>query len=643
MPSPFIPIQILAMSPLLLPQALFAQDQLQVPIKHIASHPDDIISKRLALPDPSSLSVHSTTALIAVEPEMVNGIWEWSMDLDVHNAGAKIVFLSAQPGTWTSTLRTPNGAIQELQSFDQIARASIQIDPRLSIGSSTLEWLNQDRRFDHLTIQEANAGQWRISLHADHDARGYLLIDDGAAVTMSSHVTMLETLKDQPITINADWDAETNIQSLTAEIRSPSGTASTVQADADSHQLTFFPEESGAYSVHLIAQSITPSGTTLIRTAQHLIHAAEPAPLLGAATTTLDDGTIKIRFASENTDRRTILAAEVWGKVNGIDTPITWISSIVGSDRSLNLNPSWISYFNADPSKLELRNVRLHDIESFVPIETIVLVSIDNLPELRLPSTPQTITQAMLQGEPSTLITANLPEHSMPSLNLSDSTTGPGHRLMLSHGYCSGATPFTIPHFSGDLALFEDFNQSRSHDEFALLMLAQSAPMKSFGVVGHSQAGMAALHLYTYYWSGLNWARGNRLIQTVGAPYQGTALAGNAAVLGDIFGFGCGENDNMTYTGSANWLSLIPTWAREEVYYYTTSFEDGFGFDFCNFITDLLLSDPDDGVIERSAGQLPGANNMGHLEGWCHTSDMRDPGQCTDPARNAIMNQEARR
>ena len=38
------------------------------------------------------------------------------------------------------------------------------------------------------------------------------------------------------------------------------------------------------------------------------------------------------------------------------------------------------------------------------------------------------------------------------------------------------------------------------------------------------QGGAASLHLYTYYWSGFDYATGNRLIQSVGTPYQGTAL-----------------------------------------------------------------------------------------------------------------------
>ena len=57
-----------------------------------------------------------------------------------------------------------------------------------------------------------------------------------------------------------------------------------------------------------------------------------------------------------------------------------------------------------------------------------------------------------------------------------------------------------------------------------------------------------------------------------------------------------------------------------------------------NIATDLFLSDPDDGVVERSYAQLPGANNRGHKTGWCHTSGMRDPAQTSDSSRNSDMN-----
>ncbi|MEC8818279.1 MAG: conditioned medium factor, partial [Planctomycetota bacterium] len=129
----------------------------------------------------------------------------------------------------------------------------------------------------------------------------------------------------------------------------------------------------------------------------------------------------------------------------------------------------------------------------------------------------------------------------------------------------------------------------------------------------------------------------------VGVPWLGTALAGNAAVLGEVFGIGCGEVYDLTYDGSTSWLSFIPSWVRQETWYWTTSFEDGWFYDYCQIVTDLLLSDPDDGTVEQYAGQLAGANNEGHKTGWCHTRLMRDPPQCRDVERNVLMNQEAAR
>jgi hypothetical protein len=134
------------------------------------------------------------------------------------------------------------------------------------------------------------------------------------------------------------------------------------------------------------------------------------------------------------------------------------------------------------------------------------------------------------------------------------------------------------------------------------------------------------------------------LIQSVGTPYQGTALAGNLAVLGQIFGAGCGKNTDLTYSGAANWLATIPSWARSEVDYYTTSFKDRWwAYDYCHLATDLLLDDPEDGTTEKWSGQLAGAANMGHKTGWCHTTGMRDPAQTRDSSRNSSMSNRAAR
>jgi hypothetical protein len=206
--------------------------------------------------------------------------------------------------------------------------------------------------------------------------------------------------------------------------------------------------------------------------------------------------------------------------------------------------------------------------------------------------------------------------------------------LMLVHGYCSGGAVWPAADFTQPKTVFLDPNQNRTHDEFAQILgqHGQNAGMTSFGIVAHSQGGCAALHLLTYYASGLDLARGGRKIQSVATPYQGTPLASWG-------GFACGVNNDMTPAGAATWLSGIPSWARAEVSYWTTANSGS----VCNFITSLLLTAPEDGTVEMFRGQLPGANSMGHVVGWCHTTGMSNPANYTDHPRNAAMNAAAAR
>src|SRR5690606_35187490 len=149
---------------------------------------------------------------------------------------------------------------------------------------------------------------------------------------------------------------------------------------------------------------------------------------------------------------------------------------------------------------------------------------------------------------------------------------------------------------------FLDSYQNRTHDQFAQRIRTFGSTWNSFGTVAHSQGGAASLHLYAYYWSGLDNATGARLIQSVGTPYQGTNLAGVLASLGSLFGVGCGTNSNLTYSGASSWLAGIPNSARGKVNYYTTAFRttNWYTNDYCNFASDLVLSDPEDGTVERA-------------------------------------------
>jgi hypothetical protein len=203
---------------------------------------------------------------------------------------------------------------------------------------------------------------------------------------------------------------------------------------------------------------------------------------------------------------------------------------------------------------------------------------------------------------------------------------------MLSHGWCAGGNPWPLGDFSQPRLVFTDPDQNRSHDQFALLLLAFGAERLSHGILGHSQGGCAALHLLTFYESGLDHAQGGRRIQSVATPYQGTPLA-------SLGGFSCGVNNDLTPTGAAAWLSTIPTSARSQVWYRTVSNTGS----ACNFLSDFLLTNPDDGVIEMRGGQLPGAHNLGHVTGWCHTTGMSNPACYTDHVRNQQMDAAAGR
>jgi len=80
------------------------------------------------------------------------------------------------------------------------------------------------------------------------------------------------------------------------------------------------------------------------------------------------------------------------------------------------------------------------------------------------------------------------------------------------------------------------------------------------------------------------------------------------------------------------------------VHFYTTTYEQGNFFgDWCSLAMNLLLKWPNDGVAEFERTQLPGANNMGNIEKWCHSVDLSYPPQCSDPSRNTVMNQDAAR
>jgi hypothetical protein len=208
-------------------------------------------------------------------------------------------------------------------------------------------------------------------------------------------------------------------------------------------------------------------------------------------------------------------------------------------------------------------------------------------------------------------------------------------KLVLVHGYCTAGSPFTAAHFT-EPSIFLDPNANRGHDAFAQKLLAHIEPFgEGVSFVAHSQGGFATTHLVTFYWSNNDLLSEGRRIQTVGTPFLGTALAGSLANLGTLLGYGCGNNNDMTYDGAKNWIATIPMTQRKLVWSYITQYGD---WSSCSLPVNAILSWPNDGVTEGKYTQLEGSNYLGTTKQWCHTTDMNWPAHGTDAKRNAEMN-----
>ncbi len=620
------------------------------PTKQIAAPPADMAQQQL--PDPAANGIRSQAALIPIElSQAKDGTWAWADVLPVDGRTQLSLMLLTPATGWQLAVQPPGSSLLALDG--NTAGVSHQATS-LGIGNSQYP-------ADVYTFIAPPTGLWTVQVSASvtpqkSGVAGYLVISGDSPYRLYSHLTTYNLLVGQEIGLTTRLTGESGTEALPGSISSATmrltmadGRELTLPlSDDGQHQdgaandgvwgATFTADTPGHVTAQITATGTAPDGRAFIRTSEHVfpIH----APTLALAdrpvrSRALGDGRIQLNIPANALAKevnQVLVSAEVWGQDGaGTAVPVVWLSGIVNPQQSgsrltlpLTLDSRWLELANTRPP-YQLKNVRVQDVDTAVPLSQL-----NSLPlSLNYTGGKQTvaaITDDMLMGPAPT--TPAAPENSGV--------------VMLIHGYCSGGV-WPTAQFS-QYAVFADHNQNRSHNQFAQLIGNYGNNFSSFGAIAHSQGGAASLHLYTYYWSGLDYSSGNRLIQSVGTPYQGTALAGLLAVLGQIFGAGCGTNFDLTYDGSSLWLSGIPGWARSRVYYHTTAFQNvWWRYDYCHLASDLFLSDPDDGVIERWAGQLSGANNLGHKSGWCHTNGMRDPAQYNDSARNANMNANANR
>lgn len=613
--------------------------------KQLAGPAEDFAQMRV--PDPAEAAIYSHSALLPVTMSVdADGKASWQGELPVEGNQVRFLVFSGNNANWQLQLTSPSG--QRLAG-DVLAAGARATD--FGIEAARVPT-------NYYTLEGIDRGSWNIRIDGSgsRSRNGFLLVEGNEATELLSYQTHRRQIVGEQLDLVATLGdtrraGNTSGRIASAELRvtAPDGSVRTypmyddgrhndAQAGDGVYGGGFRAERAGDYQAQVIARGQSAEGDSIVRTAEHVMSVVEPSLRLSnlealVGTTVHPDGrlTIDLPVTTTRQNQHYRAYAELWGTDDkGQPIAVSWVGGMVtpqDGKLGIGFDPRWVARVKAR-APFQLRSLRLEDPDHFVTLASADVLGLDLAARAIVAEAPAEIDEAMRMG---------------PRPVVDRTAEGVGKRLILVHGYCSGGV-WPAAQFS-TASSFLDVNQNRSHDQFARLLQSYGATWNSFGTVAHSQGGAASLHLYHYYWSGLDNATGARLIQSVGTPYKGTNLAGILATLGSWFGVGCGTNDNLSYSGASAWLAGIPNSSRAKVNYYTTAFRttNWWTNDYCQIATDLVLSDPEDGTTEQTNGQLSGGVNRGHTTGQCHTAGMRDPAQYLDSSRNATMNTNAAR
>ena len=612
--------------------------------RQVAAPPADIASGLLRLPDPAATPGVSRAFLAPLDFARTGAGWSAELDLALETRGPLALgILSPDAAGLRLAARAPGGELVDLPG-------ALGATQRLEdAGEGLAGWLVQ-----LTTIPDAQAGAWHLIVRAAAPrapGQAWLVARGAGESERCAWVTTQELVDDAPIGIAARLEPRAAVDTARVLVEGSGRRAELELLDDGGHADgargdgvfgALVPDGwSGDLRARVEVHAHTAAGRPLWRSTQLSFPVLQRRTLLDGRVDVAPCGEKRARIALGALAlaplARLHLSSELWGTdARGTRVPVCWLSrELLPEERAgswelvLELDTRWIELARAG-EPFELREARVQDPDSEVLFDRAAALAI---PAGALPSGlaggTDAVTPEMLTGSPFVALAAAPagPHAARPPLSWNPA-------LMLVHGYCSSGSIWPAADFTQPKLEFLDPNQNRTHDQFAQLLAARaaSAGLGSFGVVAHSQGGCAALQLLTYYTSPLDLANQGRRIQSLATPYQGTPLA-------SLGFFACGVNNNMTPSGSATWLSGIPSWARQEVWYWTTSNTGS----ACNAITDLFLSNPEDGTVEQFRGQLSGANNMGHTTGWCHTTGMSNPASYTDHARNQVLDANAAR
>ncbi len=616
--------------------------------KQLAGPPSEIASMRAPLP--TEATIHSRSALLPVKfTGEAGGERTWQASLPVEKDALRFLVFAPAQANWQVDLVGASGRGVAAESL-----ASRVFATDFALGEARVPAVRYD-------LDNLQGDSWSLKLRSGAAAAdGYILVEGDEATELASYQTHTRQVVGERLgltallTTSAGDDVRVGakagrIAQAMLRVTAPDGSVTThAMFDDGRHDDGLagdglfagdFPATlAGNYTAQVEVRGTNARGKAFVRTAEHLLPVVEASLAIGAQQATAVTATeanrlsIRVPVTARKQGQHYRAIGEIWGTgTDGKPKAVAWLGGMVvprGGQLALGFDERWIALSGAK-APFELRELRIEDPDHFVTVASAKRLALA-MPNLRSKANPAEIVvdETMTMG---------------PRPARGNVTEGVGQRLLLVHGYCSNAV-WPASQFS-TASTFLDANQNRSHDQFAQRIRTFGSTWNSFGTVAHSQGGAASLHLYAFYWSGLDNATGSRLIQSVGTPYKGTNLSGILATLGSWFGVACGSNSNLTYSGASSWLAGVPNSARAKVNYYTTSFTltNWYTNDYCQFATDLVLSDPEDGTTEQVNGQLPGAVNRGHVTGQCHTANMRDPAQYLNASRNATMNSNAAR
>lgn len=641
------PVLVLALATLIAMPAV-AADRVafdSASAKQLAGPPAEMAAMRAPAPTASAVYSHSALLNLELAPVAGSAMTRWQGEIPVDRERVRVLVFAGAADLAARELRPA--------SVRGLARASLVQPPvETSFGMGEAQVPARAYEFDGFM-----GDRLALTFEArDGASRGVVLIEGNrntelvswplsTAQRVGDRYALAATLAagDSVTDEVAMGERAGRIEQAVLRVTDPDGAVSErpMRQDAERADGSFVADfelaRAGDYTAQVEVRGRDAQGRAFVRTSEHLVPAVARSLEITArqaAARRVADTRVMLRVpVAERAGGPDHYRAfgEVWGRgADGAARPVAWVGGMVAvQDGAIELgfDERWIDLAGAR-APFELRDLRVEDPDRSIAVATSLRMP------LVMPRRNVLFDAGQVEVDESMLMG---PRPGGMMIN------GVGKRLLLVHGYCSGGV-WPAAQFATS-STFLDKNQNRSNDQFAQRLKNFGATWNSFGTVAHSQGGMAALHLYTYYWSGLDNATGSRLMQSVGTPYQGTNLAGILAALGNWFGVGCGKQNDLTYSGASAWLAGIPTWARQKVNYYTTAFKttNWYTNDYCNMATDLVLSDPEDGTTEKAYGQLPNAINRGHVAGQCHTSGMRDPAQYLDSSRNATMNANAAR